>query len=122
MTALNVFLILCRVWVVWYAVFIALFGQLFVGAFAPGASWTALAGLIVVSFGPKLTRSGRTGAWTVVGLCATAILGVGADAQIYYTRYAVPGNDFAGSLQLLLFLPILFLSIPAIQRLSRRTS
>jgi hypothetical protein len=81
-----------------YAILVAaagfLFGQLFFGTFAVGATLAGASGVAAVFL--SWLNDGKPRLWPLVVLCSTAgIVGVGLDAWRYYTELNIPGSYYA---------------------------
>ena len=116
------FIVACRVYVLVLAAFGFFFGQLFFASFKVGATMAGVAGIVVGFMVAKLTQEGISGAGLVVGICVLGLVGVGIEAFEYYTKHNVPGNDFGWLLIAPYCVALIFLSIPAIQKIMGRST
>lgn len=110
-------IVACRVYVLFLAAFGFFLGQLFFASFKVGATMAGAAGIVVGFMGAKLTQEGASGAWLVVGICVFGLVGVGIDAFEYYSKHNIPGNNFGWFLIAPYCAALMFLSIPAIQKI-----
>ncbi len=93
-TILTNLLRLARAAVAFVAASGFLFGQLFFGVLEWHAMLAGCAGLLAVLASLRIDRGGRLVPLAAILACAAALVGVGIDAQDYYSRYRANSGSY----------------------------
>ena len=88
-------LIFARGYVIFVAISGFIFGQLFFGNFAIGATLAGIFGLLSGILSGKYALKTRLRSKTIITFCLISMVGVGLDAYNYYAHLNSSGNYYA---------------------------